>query len=184
MTEQKVSLRYARALFDTAKITESIDTVYNDFLLISQYFVISKELSVVLRSPIIQNWKKKQLMTELFQKNVSELTYNFLLLLTEKQRESFLIDIISYYERLYLADKNTIKAYITSAREIDDSLKNKIVSEFENKLSKKIIPNFKIDPAIKGGITVRVDDWVYDASVRNQLNQLKNKLIEDMLVLN
>jgi F-type H+-transporting ATPase subunit delta len=182
MTEQRVSLRYARALFETAKGAGSIDTVYKDFSTISGYFSVSRELLTVLKSPVVQTWKKKQLFKELFSNIVSELTYNFLVLLTEKQRENFLPDIIAYFEKLYLTEKNIIKADITTARDIDDTLRGKIVGELETKLSKTVIPSFKVDSLIKGGLMIRVEDWVYDATVRNQLNQLRTKLIEGKLV--
>src|SRR5690606_118025 len=100
MKEQRVSLRYARALFETAKSTNSIEEVHKDFFLISEYIASSRELMVVLKNPIIQNWKKKKLLNELFKENVSKLTDNFLMLLTEKERINFLSDIIDYFERL------------------------------------------------------------------------------------
>ncbi|GAB1372526.1 ATP synthase F1 subunit delta [Candidatus Kapaibacterium sp.] len=182
MTEQRVSLRYARAVFDTAKKTGFVDTVYNDFNIISSYFKVSRDLIVFLKSPVIQGWKKKQLLKELFSGKINELTFNFIILVTEKQRENFLPDIIAVYERLYFKEKNIVKAEITTSRELDENMKLKIKNELESKLIKTIIPSFKIDADLKGGITIRVDDWVYDASVRNQLIQLRNTLIEGKLV--
>lgn len=182
MTEQRVSLRYARAIFETAKQTGYMDTVYNDFSVISDYFRSSRELLVVLKSPVVQQWKKKRLLNELFNNLLNPLTMNFITLLTEKHRENFLPDVIAVYERLYLAEKNIIKAEITSARDFDEILRKKIVGELESKLNKTVIPSFRVDLKIKGGLMIRVEDWVYDASVRNQLNQLRTKLIEGKLV--
>jgi F-type H+-transporting ATPase subunit delta len=182
MTEQRVSLRYARALFETAKSAGFIDEVYKDFATISEYFAASKELITVLKSPVVQSWKKKQLLKELFSSALNEITFNFIILLTEKSRENFLPDIIAVYEKLYFQEKNIIRADISTAYNIDENLRNKIISELENKLKKTVIPKFKVDSLLKGGLMIRVDDWVYDASVRNHINQLRNQLIEGKLI--
>ncbi len=182
MTEQRVSLRYAKAIFDTAKIAGSIDLVYNDFLKISEYLNISGELLAVLKSPVITSWRKAELFKNLFNSLVSELTYDFLMLLVEKERENYIPDIISVYERLYFKEKNIIKADVTTSREMDDVLKEKILSKLSSKLSKTVIPTFKVDPLIKGGIMIRVEDWVFDATIRNQLALLRTRLIEGKLV--
>ncbi|MDX9791030.1 MAG: ATP synthase F1 subunit delta, partial [Candidatus Kapabacteria bacterium] len=172
MTEQRVSLRYARAIFETAKLAGVIDNVYNDFKTINNYLNTSGELSAIMKSPVIKTWKKKEIIKELFSGIVSEMSYNFLQLIAEKQRENFILDIISSYESIYLQEKNIIKADIITARELNDVLKTKILSELSSKLQKQIIPNFKIEPDIKGGLMVRIEDKIYDASVKNQLARL------------
>lgn len=182
MTEQRVSFRYAKAVFELAKSAQIIDIVYNDFITVSRYLNESGELLKVLKSPIIKTWRKKNLLKELFQNILSELSYNFIILLADKNRENFLPDIISSFEKMYNLEKKISKAEITTSRELDDNIKSKILSELTSKLSMTIIPTYKVVPDIKGGIMIRVEDWVYDASVRNQLAKLKTRLIEGKLV--
>lgn len=178
MTEQRVSLRYAKALFDTSKAAGNLDTIYKDLELIGNYISLSREFFTVLKSPVIKNWKKKELFKELFSSNVSDMTFNFLIILADKSREVLIPDIISVFENLYLTEKNIIKAEIITSRAIDEALKDKIIKELEKKISKTIIPVYKVDESLKGGIMFRIDNVVYDATVRNQLNRLKDTLIE------
>lgn len=182
MTEQRVSLRYAKAVFELAKSVGTIDIVYKDFSVISDYLKASGELLKVMKSPVVKSWRKKQLLQELFGSLISQLSLTFILLLADKNRENFLPDILASYEKMYLSEMNIIKAVITTARELDDTLKAKIISELTTRLEKTIIPTYKVEPSIKGGIMIRVEDWVYDATVRNQLSQLRTTLIEGKLV--
>jgi F-type H+-transporting ATPase subunit delta len=182
MTEQRVSFRYAKAVFDLAKSAHNIDTVYKDFMIIRDYLNQSSELLRVLKNPIVKTWQKKNLFKELFKDILSELSYSFIILLAEKNREDLLSDILFSFETMYNTEMNICKADITTSRDLDSELKSKIISELTSKLNKTIIPKYLVEPKIKGGIMVRVEDWVYDASIRNQLSRLRTKLIEGKLV--
>lgn len=182
MTEQRVSLRYAKAVFELAKNTGNIDIVYKDFSVIYDYLRASGELLKVMKSPVVKSVRKKELLKEIFGSLISQLSLTFILLLADKNRENYLPDILSSFERMYHSEMNIIKAEITTSREIDNSLKTKIINELTSKLDKTIIPTYKVESAIQGGIMIRVEDWVYDATVRNQLSQLRTKLIEGKLV--
>lgn len=181
MTEQRVSFRYAKAVFDLAKSTNLIDSVYKDFRVIRSYLNESGELIKVLKSPIVKTWRKKNLFKELFGDVLSEFTNNFLILLTEKNRENFLPDIIFSFETMYNVEMNISKVDITTSREIDSDLRTKIISKLTSRLDKTIIPTYKVEPNMIGGIKIRVEDWVYDASVSNQLSRLRAKLIQEKL---
>lgn len=182
MTEQRISLRYAKAVFELSKSAGTIDTVYKDFSLVNDYLKSSKELLKTLKSPVVRTWQKKNLLKEIFQSNLSELSFTFIMLLADKGRENYLVDIIASFEKMYFSEKNIIKADVTTSREMDELLRAKIVSELTTRTKKSIIPTYKVDESIKGGIVIRVDDWVYDASVKNQLSRLRTKLIEGKLV--
>ncbi|MBX3043826.1 MAG: ATP synthase F1 subunit delta [Candidatus Kapabacteria bacterium] len=182
MTEQRVSLRYAKAVYETALAAGTLDTVYNDFIAIGKVLNQSQLLRTMLKSPVIKTWKKKNVFKELFSNMISELSFNFIQLIADKEREFLLKDIIASFDKLYLAKMNIIKADIVTSREVDETLRTKILTELSRRLEKTVIPTFKVDESIIGGIMIRVEDWVYDASVQNQLAKLRNQLIEGKLI--
>jgi F-type H+-transporting ATPase subunit delta len=99
------------------------------------------------------------------------------MLLTDKQRENLITDIASKFESLYYDNNNIKKVHISTARELDDELKNKVLSSLVIWSGKKIVADFSIKPELKGGILIRIDDWVYDATIVHQLDMLRQKLI-------
>jgi len=63
--------------------------------------------------------------------------------------------------------------------DLSDVIKLKIVQKIEKQTNKKVIPDFKINISMKGGLLVKIQDWVFDASLKNQLEILFKKLSTD-----
>jgi F-type H+-transporting ATPase subunit delta len=179
MTEQRVSYRYAKALMGTAINDGLAEVIHNDFQKINEIFNSSRELRSLTASPVFQNWKKKKIYNELFENmKISELSSNFLILLIEKRRGSLIPDIVVQFEKLYNILNNKLEVFITSAIELTEEVKGKIILKLAEKTNMTILPVYKIEPALKGGIMLRIDDWVFDASIKNQLEILFKKLAE------
>jgi F-type H+-transporting ATPase subunit delta len=77
-----------------------------------------------------------------------------------------------------------VKAKVVSAVELDDQIKQKMISGLEKKTNKKISANYRIDPDMIGGYIVRIEDTVYDASVKHQLSLLRKKFSEEINISN
>jgi F-type H+-transporting ATPase subunit delta len=179
MAEKKVSLRYARALLNTASDTDMIDAVYDDFIKIAQTFESSRELQRLTSNPIITVWRKKRIYTEIFDElKIHELTMKFLILLLDKGRGVLIPSIIQQYYELYNALNNKVPVVFSTARELNEDLKNKLIIRFKEYTKMDIIPKFKVSSELKGGIQITINDWVYDASIKNQLESLYKSLTE------
>lgn len=177
MTEKKVSLRYAKAMFEVAKERNLLEVCYNDMQLIKSLLDSSRELKVLLKSPIINKNKKKGVLENLFKSRVSSLTYEFMNLLTDKQRESLIIDVVNQYDILYNVEKNIQVVNVTTAVELSETLKQKLVAKLTEVTGKIIQPQYSIQNEVIGGIMIRLDNWVYDATIAHQLQILRNQLI-------
>lgn len=178
MTEQKVSRRYATAIYDNSMSIGQTKQVHEDFQYISSLLKSSKDLMVMFRSPVIQKWKKQDVIEVLLKDKVSDITYKFLKLLTDKQRENLIPDIIFQFEFVYNEANNIQKIMVVSAHELNDTLRSKIIDSVSEWTGKKIISDFTVDPKLIGGVFIRVENWVYDATVARQLTLLRQKLIE------
>ncbi len=71
-----------------------------------------------------------------------------------------------------------VKATLTTAEEVDDSVRQKISERLVELFGKQVVLNSEVDPRIIGGMIVRVGDTVYDGSVSNQLEQVRSKAIK------
>lgn len=179
MTEQRVSSRYADAILDTAKQDKLEDNVYEDFNYILNVINASKDFKTVLKSPIIYHWQKKNIFKDLFEEKISPLAFKFMLLLIDKKREALLDSIIKNYFAKYDELKNRLRVDVVSASDLDDSIKSKINTKLEDYTKKTIICNYRTNKDLKGGLQIKIDDWVFDASIRSQLELLRQRLADN-----
>lgn len=173
MHEKKISSRYAKAIYGLAKESNLQDTVLSDFALILKTIADSKELSNMVDSPVVSSQKKYDIFKEIFEDSISNTTYNFIKLLTEKSRENLLGDIAYQYELIYNEANNRLPVIIYSAVELDEDSKSQIETKLTEWTKKTILSEYKVDPSIKGGLKIKISDWVFDASIQNQLNKLR-----------
>ncbi len=178
MTERKISTRYAKALLDLALKEGIADTVLNDLKRVVKMMDSSKEFDLLIKSPIIQYWKKKKIIQNIFEQSLHKLTLDFLLLLISHRREILIPSILNQYNIQYNTIMNNLPVSILSAVEINENTKSKIVSKLNEITNMNILPDFTIDKSLKGGIIIKIDDWVYDASIKNQLKLLYKQLAE------
>lgn len=177
MFEQRVSSRYAKAMLQTAVKEGVADTLYSDFKYVDSLLDMSDELRSLTQSPVVRNWKKKNIYKELFEGKVNNLSYQFIMMLTNKNRDGLIPSIVNQYVIQYNRLNNLLPVEIYTTGEMDAVLKAKVEKQLTDWSKKKILPEYKIDPSIKGGILIKVDDWVYDGSVKHQLEMLHEKLI-------
>ncbi|MDQ1265523.1 MAG: F-type H+-transporting ATPase subunit delta [Bacteroidota bacterium] len=177
MTEQRVSSRYARAILETAEQEGFTETVLADFKVIEKIVEASRELENLMKSPIVRYWRKKQVFNEIFQPRVSKLTMSFINLLTSKNREVLIPSIVIQFIKQYNILRGLLPVEINSAVEMDDDLKQTVKSKLELYTQKKVLPSYRTDSLLKGGLTVRIDDWVFDGSLRNQLEIMFKKMV-------
>jgi F-type H+-transporting ATPase subunit delta len=177
MLEYKVSYRYAKALIETAVKQGVSDQIFEDFKKVDETYKMSRELRSLTVSPVFQQWRKKKIYNEVFsQEKISQLTLNFLIMLIDKRRGELIPSIVAQYIVQYNILNNKLVVEIQSAVELTDDLKNKIISRLTEWSNKTILPNYIINKSLKSGLLVRIDDWVFDASLRNQLNILYKEL--------
>jgi len=182
MSVFRVSYRYANSLMLLAEEKNIFQEVAKDADLIFNTINNSKELKVILKSPVIKTELKKKLLNEIFFNKISSETLSFIDFVIQKNREDILLEI--FKEFLVLCDKKNkiLRAKVKTAVELDESLKSKLTSKLESRTNQKVIANYLLDQKIIGGFVVEIDDQVYDASVKHQLAQLRKKFSEEISI--
>jgi F-type H+-transporting ATPase subunit delta len=182
MSVFRISYRYANALMLLAEEKKILKKISEDADVVFSALAASKELRTALKSPIIKSSDKKEVLDKIYAKKVSAETVSFINFILEKNREDLLYDIFKEFVTLVDKKNGIVKANVVSASELNGELKNKVSKNFEKKLNKKISANYSINPDLIGGFIVKIEDTVYDSSVKHQLVLLSKKLSEEVTV--
>ena len=177
MSSFNISTRYAKAFMEFAEGKESLEQASNDMIMLENTLSQSKELKVVLKSPVINNDKKESIIKEIFAEKVDALTLDFLLFVNKKNRGNLLLDIAKRYNEIRNIKLNRVEAEVVSSVDFSDEQKNMMLQQLKELSKKEIIPSFKKDESLIGGFTVKINDTVIDASVKQQLRKLRKSLV-------
>ena len=177
MSAQRIARRYAQALLESAIAENQLEVIEADIQTLAKAGASSSELRSLMRSPVVDNSKKSNVIKEVFGNAVSPLMMRFLLLMIHKNREMYYTDVIREMGVLCDEHRNIVRVDVTSAFELDAKERSAITSKLEAKLGKTVIASYLIDPAIVGGITVKIGDTITDSSIRRQLEMLRASLL-------
>ncbi|GAB4249903.1 MAG: hypothetical protein Kow0079_02800 [Vicingaceae bacterium] len=183
MRDIKVASRYAKSILDLSIELNQLEEVYKDMIFISNTCKESKDLSLLLKSPIIKADKKESILKAVFGEKIGKITASFITILTTKGRESLLAEIADYFIKLYKKHKNIETAQVISAIKLPDNIKNEIadlVKKHTN--SDKVELNEVIDKEIIGGLILRLEDKQYDNSIIRKLNDLKAAFSDNLYI--
>ena len=173
MQVSKAARRYATAMLQLAKERDEVEDIMNDMDLIRNTVSGSRELMLLLRSPIVKSSDKEQVLKKLFGERVTEPMRLFLDLLVKKDREDLIGQIAEAFIALYNDYKGIIVVEVASAQDLSDKQQADLQKSLENRTGKTVRMNLKVDESLKGGLTVRIEDTVIDGSVKNKLQELQ-----------
>ena len=169
-----ISDRYASALYELAVEKKLVDAVLVDLENLKKILLDNKELSLVIKSPLISSPDKLNIFESLLKKiNANELTNTFIKVIEKNKRFSNLTSIIVQFININSQKRGNILADITSADELKDDQKNNITNQLKTILGDKLSLSFDVDKNIMGGLIVKVGSKMIDTSLANKINKLK-----------
>lgn len=184
MIISKVAKRYAKAWYDLAKERNLQDVVFQDFETVRNIARDSRELLRMFFSPIVKTAKKIVVLEAVFKGQISDLTLQYMVMLTEKGRESHITQIADAYRTLYLADKNIVEAYVTTATPLDEELRNQFKGIVRKQTGKEVQLVEKVEAEIVGGYILRVGDNQEDTSIKSKLNRIAREFHDNRVTAN
>lgn len=176
MASTTAAKRYARGLLQVGIETKQLDQILADMLFIKSAMDSEPMLDKVLNSPIVNDAKKKAIITELISGSVSETTIRLVDVLAEKQRFGLLKWISTSFITLYNVHVGILEIKIMTAFELEKAQLDKIVKAISTSTGKTIKHTVQVDKSLIGGIAIKYGDTVIDGSVRNKLEQLTGLL--------
>jgi F-type H+-transporting ATPase subunit delta len=178
MKISKAAARYAKAFFAIAQEKSALKAVVDDFEAIGAAIENSKEFNSFLKAPLISSEKRVAALKALFEAKANKTTFEFLLFLVKKSRLDILADVISEFAKLNDRLNNVERISITSAFPMAADQVEAIKTRLQQKLSKGIVAEVKVEPGLIGGFKIKVGDQVYDLSIETQLKQLKQSVVK------
>ncbi len=176
MSYSKISKRYAKALFGFSQEQNSLETIKNDMDYIHELCNVSPDFVAMLESPVIKIHKKMEIITEIMQKNVCETTMKFLAIVSKSRREKIIPSLSEEFILMYNDFSGIKKVQLYSAVALPQELTTKINTMLAEQTKKKIELSEHIQEDLIGGFVIKMDDLLYDASLKNELNKIKNEL--------
>jgi F-type H+-transporting ATPase subunit delta len=169
--------RYAAALADVGFERRNGDRLRADLNSFVDLYFENADLRNALDSPVVDREVKHKVVEQVAAKmGWNDAVRNFLFLIVDHHRTHLLREIVPAFsselnKRLGIAD-----AEVISAHALTDADKTQLISVLERRTGKKIQARFAEDAALVGGAVVRVGSTIYDGSVREQLNRLRERL--------
>jgi F-type H+-transporting ATPase subunit delta len=131
-----------------------------------------------LESPVIDRGKKKAALRASFRGRVPEMFLRFLLVVTDKGRERLFAEMALAYQDRVDVMLGRVRADVVTAQPADEAIRADIRRSLEAKLGRTVVPIFRVDPELIGGVVVRVEDQIIDASLRRRFTDLRRRLLE------
>jgi F-type H+-transporting ATPase subunit delta len=177
MRNVRVAKRYARSLLEAALDAGALDDVARSVELVRSAIASSASLRAFLRNPVIVSERKKAILAAIFAERVHPIVAAFLQLVCIKGRENILDQIAEQFGQLYDEHVGIVRARVLSATQFPDDLRARIESFVAARFGGKPQVEYRIEPAILGGLIVECNDVRLDASVAGQLQRLRQQLL-------
>jgi F-type H+-transporting ATPase subunit delta len=169
--------RYATAIFDLARETNSLDAVAADLAQLKAAMKASPDLTRLVKAPVFsRDDQKKGMGAILGQMGANALTGRFIDLLAAKRRLFGLADIIAAFEAKLARHKGVMKAEVTSARALNDGELAEIKRVLKEKLNREPELETHVDPTLLGGLIVKIGSRQIDSSLRSKLNGMRSAM--------
>ena len=170
----EVGERYAQALFDLADEKGALDAVRADLKSLRAAWVESADLRRLATSPVLTAEDQvKGLVAIAAKAKFNGVTQNFLGLLAQNGRARDLTAVIAAFEALYAKKTGLVAAEVVSAQTLTAAQLKTIQTTLRTSLGKDPELTTRVDPAILGGLKVKVGSKLFDASLKTKLDQMK-----------
>lgn len=176
MKEKIIAKRYAEAFLGYAKQSIGRQRAIEDLKNLKIILHSNLDFKEFLFNPEITFSEKREVINKVLQASFAEETLQFLQLLIEKERISFIIEICDYV-RINYSHGEAVDAVLKTSYPQDLELMQELKSRLENKLGTKLNLFLDLDPSLLGGAQIRIGNYIIDGSARRRLEELKEKLM-------
>ena len=167
--------RYATALFELALEEKAVDTVKQDLDRFDALIADSPDLDRLVRSPVFSAEEQLKALSAILDKaGISGIAANFLRVITTNRRLFAVRDMIRGYRTLLARHRGEVTAQVTVAEKLNDKNLGALKSALKSVTGGKDIDlEVNVEPAIIGGLIVKVGSRMIDSSLRTKLNAIK-----------
>jgi F-type H+-transporting ATPase subunit delta len=171
---------YARSLFELAAEAggqDKIAEIGGELEQIAELGRGDRHFREFLASPIIEREKRGAALAQIFRDQVSDLTLRFLLVLNVKGRLGHLESINTAYDQLLQDAYGRVEVDLYTAAPLGEEVKSLIAERIQGAIGREPVLHAYTDPAMLGGIKLRMGDQLIDGSVAARLRRLRHALL-------
>ena len=174
-----VAGRYATALFELAREERTVDSIKADLDRFDAMIVDSADLTRLVRSPVFTSDEQVKALSALLDRAaIGGTSAKFLKLLASNRRLFVVRDVIRTFRTLVAHFKGEVTADVTVAEQLSDRNLDALKGALKSVTGKDVDLNVTVDPAIIGGLIVKVGSRMIDSSLRTKLNSIKHAMKE------
>ena len=177
MNESQISVRYAKALFQSASEKQELDRVYSDMELLSETCKLD-DFRYMLVLPSLQASQKRQVVGAVLEKHVTGTSLSMINLVIEIKREQYLSGIARNFSELYRNARGIKSASLKTAQPVDEKALKGIRDLIKKAYDSEVELTTSTDEDVIGGFVLTIEDRQYDASVSTHLKKIKKQLLE------
>lgn len=181
MAQDAVARRYAEALFELGVEHDKLETFLDQIDGLVETFHNSQVFRHLLLNPGIDQDERREAIRHIGGKlDLDQMLINFLFLLLDNDRVRKLPGIEEAFRHHVDRARNRVRATVTSAVPLEGSEKRALQEVLGEMTGKEIVLSTEVDESLIGGAVARVGSTIYDGSVRNQLEQLKDNILQEV----
>lgn len=166
--------RYAAAIYDLADEQKALDEIAKDLSELSAMIAASADLRRLVRSPLLGREEQTAAMNAVLESaGVSELTRRFVGVVARNRRLFALKAIVAAYLRMLAARRGEVTAEVTSAVKLSQKQADSVAEALRKAVGAKVSVDLHVDPALIGGLVVKVGSRMVDSSLRTKLQRLQ-----------
>jgi F-type H+-transporting ATPase subunit delta len=178
VSAQRIARVYAEALLNAAEARGQAEAILEELgALLTDVGGKEPQLDAFLTSAAIGRHRKADAIDKVFQGRADELLVNFLQVLNDHQRLELLRAIWLAARRLQDARQRRVRVKVDSAVQLQPEHESRLIDNIRNILHYEPVLEKTVDPDLLGGMIVRVGDWLYDGSVRSELQHIRTQLV-------
>jgi F-type H+-transporting ATPase subunit delta len=177
MRDTTIAKNYAEALLELARRAEDPAGWGKLIRDVANGMQDDLTLQHFLESPKVSEAQKNEVFFQALGDRVPRHFLRFLQTLVRKRRQMLIPEISIEYDKLLDIHENRVHANVTVARETSSVDEARIAEQLSRVVGKSVIPHMNVNPAILGGVVVKIGDTVMDGSVRRRLARLKSQIL-------
>jgi F-type H+-transporting ATPase subunit delta len=178
MREPTIARNYAEALLELARRGGNDLRAWREMIDgIANAVESDRRLRVFLESPRVSMKQKNDILQKAYGAQMPRTFVRFLQMLVKNRRQMLIPDIARSFQDLVDEVEGRVHASVTVAREADEKDRELISGQLSRAFGKNVVPHYFVNPAILGGVIVRVGDTVLDGSVRRRLQTLRARML-------
>jgi len=173
-TSSGVAGRYATALFELAKEQEAMEQVAVELTRFNEALDAFEDLARLVKSPVFSAEEQGRALAAILEKlKIEGLTKNFLLLVAKNRRLFAAPDMIRAFRAMLARHRGETSASVTAASKLTEAQVTALKQALTAALGKEVMLEERVDPALLGGLVVKVGSRMIDSSLRTKLISLK-----------